>query len=249
MLEASGQPDAAVCPFDQLGGRLRVGSMKNPWAVVVGIVADERHNGITGLVKEKFYIPHSQWHVATGGNLIRNAFVVVRTTGDPMALAGPVRGEVRALDPTLPVANVRPMREVVAAALATPRLTGFLLGSFAVIALALAAVGLYGVLGYLVSRRTHEIGIRLAIGADRHQVLRLILGHGLRLTAVGLVAGLAGAFALGRVLQTLLYEVEPTDPRTYGTVALVLVLAALAASVVPALRAMRVDPLTALRTE
>ena len=98
-----------------VGGRLRVGAMKNPWAVVVGIVADERHNGVTGLVKEKFYIPHSQWHVATGGNLVRNAFIVVRTTGDPMSVATAVRGEVRALDPSLPVANVRPMTEVVAA--------------------------------------------------------------------------------------------------------------------------------------
>lgn len=232
-----------------VGGRLRVGNMKNPWAVVVGIVADERHNGVTGLVKEKFYIPHSQWHVATGGNLIRNAFVVVRTTGEPMALAGRVRGEVRALDATVPVANVRPMREVVSAALATPRLTGFLLGTFAAIALLLAAIGIYGVLAYLVSRRTHEIGIRLAIGAERGQVLRLILGHGLRLTVVGLATGLAGAVALARVMQTILYDVRPTDPGTYGAVVIVLLIAALAASAIPALRAMRVDPLSALRVE
>jgi predicted permease len=232
-----------------VGGRLRVGSMRNPWAVVVGIVADERHNGVTGLVKQKFYIPHSQWHIATGGNLVRNAFVVVRTTGDPMALAGPVRGEVRALDPTVPVASVRPMTEVVSASLATPRLTGFLLGAFAVIALVLAAVGIYGVLAYLVSRRTHEIGIRLAIGADRVQVLRLILGHGLRLTAVGLVAGLAGAVALARLMRALLYDVQPTDPATYGAVTVVLLGAALAASALPAWRAARVDPVTALRIE
>jgi putative ABC transport system permease protein len=232
-----------------VGGRLRVGSMKNPWAVVVGIVVDERHNGVTGLVKEKFYIPHSQWHIVTGGNTIRNAFVVVRTTGDPMSLASAVRAEVRGLDPTVPIANVRPMREVVAAALATPRLTGFLMGAFAVIALVLAAVGLYGVLAYLVSRRTHEIGIRMAIGADRSQVLGLILGHGLRLTAVGIVAGLAGSFALARVMQTLLYDVAPTDPATYAAVTVVLLCAALAASVLPALRAVRVDPVTALRIE
>jgi predicted permease len=232
-----------------VGGRLRVGSMRNPWAVVVGIVADERHNGVTGLVKEKFYVPHSQWHVATGGNLVRNAFVVVRTAGDPMMLAGPVRGAVGALDPTLPIANVRPMADVVAASLATPRLTGFLLGTFAVIALVLAAVGIYGVLAYLVSRRTHEIGIRLAIGADRGQVLRLILGHGLRLAAVGLVAGLAGAVALSRLMRTVLYDVQPTDAATYSAVTAVLLGAALAASVLPAWRAARVDPVTALRIE
>jgi putative ABC transport system permease protein len=232
-----------------VGGRLRVGRMTNPWVVVVGIVADERHNGVTGLVKGKFYIPHSQWHVVTGGNLVRNAFIVIRTTGDTMTLAGPVRGEVRGLDPTVPVANVRPMTEVVAAALATPRLTGFLLGTFAAIALVLAAVGIYGVLAYLVSRRTHEIGIRLAIGADRSQVLRLILGHGLRLTAAGLTMGLAGAFALARLMQSVLYDVRPTDPATYGAVVLVLVGAAMLASLLPALRAVRVDPVTALRSE
>jgi ABC-type antimicrobial peptide transport system permease subunit len=187
--------------------------------------------------------------VVTGGSLIRNAFVVVRTTGDPMALAGPVRGEVRAIDPTVPVANVRPMTEVVATSLATPRLTGFLLGTFAAIALVLAAVGIYGVLAYLVSRRTHEIGIRLAIGADRRQVMGLILGHGLRLTAAGVVLGLAGAFALARLMQSVLYDVRPTDPGTYVAVVGVLVAAAVLASALPALRAIRVDPVSALRSE
>ena len=232
-----------------VGGRLRVGRMTNPWVVVVGIVADERHNGVTGMVKGKFYIPHSQWHVVTGGNLVRNAFVVVRTTGDPMTLAGSVRGEVRALDPTVPVANVRPMAEVVSTALATPRLTGFLLGTFAVVALVLAGVGIYGVLSYLVSRRTHEIGIRLAIGAGRSQVMGLILGHGLRLTSAGLAMGLVGAFALARLMQSVLYDVRPTDPETYVAVVLVLAVAALLASALPALRAVRVDPVSALRSE
>jgi predicted permease len=232
-----------------IGGRIRVGRMTNPWVVVVGIVADERHNGVTGLVKGKFYIPHSQWHVVVGGSPIRSAFVVVRTADEPMALATAVRGAVRELDPTLPVANVRPMTEVVSAALATPRLTGFLLGVFAAIALVLAAVGIYGVLAYLVSRRTHEIGIRMAIGADRAAVMKLILGHGLRLTGVGLAMGLAGAVALARLMQTVLYEVRSTDPGTYAAVILVLLAAALLASVLPALRAMRVDPVTALRIE
>jgi predicted permease len=232
-----------------VGGRLRVGGMRNPWVVVVGIVADERHNGVTGLVKEKFYIPHSQWHVATGGNLIRNAFVVVRTAGDPMALAGPVRGEVRSLDPNVPVANVRPMSEVVTTALATPRLTGFLLGTFAIIALVLAAVGIYGVLAYLVARRTHEIGIRLAIGAERGQVVRMIIGQGVSLTVMGLLAGMAGAVGLTRLMASVLYDVSPSDPWTYAAVVVGLLAVAALASALPALRAARVNPLAALRSE
>jgi predicted permease len=232
-----------------IGGRIRVGNMKNPWVDVVGIVADERHNGITGVVKEKFYIPHSQWHIATGGSIIRNVFVVVRTTGDPLALAGPVRDQVRQMDATLPVANIRPMTDVVSTALATPRLTGFLLGAFAAIALALAAVGIYGVLAYLVALRTQEIGIRLAIGADRSQVLTMILGQGLKLAAAGIVMGLAAAFLLTRLMQSLLYQVQPSDPLTFVAVPLALLIVSLIASYLPALRATRVSPVIALRTQ
>jgi putative ABC transport system permease protein len=236
-------------PNAVIGGRIRIGNPKNPWATVIGIVADERHNGVTGIVKEKFYIPHSQWHVAINGNPIRNAFVVVRTTGDPMALAASVREQVRTLDPNLPVANVRPMREVVATALATSRLTGFLLGTFAAIALTLAAVGIYGVLSYLVARRTHEIGIRLAMGADRGQVLRLILTQGLALAGTGILVGVPAAFALTRVMQSVLYQVRPSDPLTFVAVPAVLVIVSIAAAGLPAFRATRVSPLIALRSE
>jgi putative ABC transport system permease protein len=236
-------------PEDAVGGRIRIGNMKNPWVTVVGMVADERHNGVTGIVKEKFYVPHTQWHVATGGNLIRGGFLVVRTGRDPMALAGAVRSEVRSLDPNIPVANIRPMSEVVAASLATPRLTGFLMGTFAAIALTLAAVGIYGVLSYLVARRTHEIGIRLAVGADRSQVLALVLKQGLTLAGGGIVAGMIAAFLLTRLMQSLLYQVGPGDPVTFAVVAIALVVISLLASALPAYRAMRVSPLVALRTE
>ncbi len=232
-----------------VGGRIRVGNMKNPWVTVVGIVADERHNGVTGIVKEKFYIPHSQWHVVTGGNLIRSVFIVARTTGDPMAVAGAVRAQVRQLDPTLPVANVRSMAQVVATSLATPRLTGFLLGAFAAIALALAAVGIYGVLAYLVSQRTQEIGIRLAIGADRSEVLRMVLRQGMNLAVIGIGVGLAAAFLLTGLMRSLLYEVTPGDPMTFALVPAVLLVVSLVASYIPALRATRVSPLIALRTQ
>jgi predicted permease len=230
-----------------VGGRIRIGNMRNPWVSVVGIVADERHNGVTEIIKEKFYVPHSQWHVVTGGNLIRNVFLVVRTASDPLALAGPVRAEIRAMDASLPVANIRPMRDVVATALATPRLTGFLLGAFAVIALALAAVGIYGVLAYLVAQRTQEIGVRLAIGADRREVLGMVLGQGLKLTLAGIGAGVVAALGLTRLMQSLLFQVAAADPMTFAVVPVVLLAVALAASYIPALRATRVPPTIALR--
>jgi ABC-type antimicrobial peptide transport system permease subunit len=151
------------------------------------------------------------------------------------------------MDASLPVANVRSMNDVVATALATPRLTGFLLGAFAAIALALAAVGIYGVLAYLVSQRTQEIGIRMAVGADRSRVLGMVLRQGLSLAGVGIVVGLIGAFALTRLMQSLLYEVRPDDPMTFVAVAAALMLVALIASVLPARRATRVSPVIALR--
>jgi putative ABC transport system permease protein len=236
-------------PDEAVGGRIRVGSMKNPWAVVVGMVADERHNGVTGIVKEKFYIPHPQWHIATGGILVRGGFLVVRTTGDPMAVAGAVRSQIRALDANIPVANIRPMTEVVSTSLATPRLTGFLMGTFAAIALTLAAVGIYGVLSYLVARRTHEIGIRLAVGADRTQVLVMVLKQGLTLAGVGIITGLVAALALTRLMQSLLYQVRSSDPETFVLVSIALIGVAVLASAIPAYRATKVSPLVALRTE
>ena len=238
---------------EAIGGRVTVGGGMNvidqPTPVVVGIVADERHNGVTSVVKEKFYVPHSQWHLVTNGNLIRNAFVVVRMPGNPLAAASPVRAIIRDLDPSLPVAAVRPMTDVVATALATPRLTGFLLGTFAAIASALAVIGLYGVLSYLVARRTHEIGIRMAMGADRAQVLGMIVRRGVALAAVGIVVGLGAALAMSRLVQGLLYDVTATDPVTFVLVPIGLLLVAAVASLVPAMRAVRVSPLVALRSE
>jgi len=201
------------------------------------------------VVKEKFYIPHSQWHIATAGSLIRGGFLVVRTTGDPMSVASAVRAQVRALDPSIPVANIRAMSDVVSTSLATPRLTGFLLGTFAAIALTLAAVGIYGVLSYLVARRTHEIGIRLAVGADRAQVMAMVLKQGLTLSGIGIAAGLVAAFLLTRFMQTLLYQIRPSDPETFVLVTIALIAVAAVASAVPAYRATRVSPLIALRTE
>ena len=235
---------------DAIGGRLRIGgnNPKRPFVTVVGIVADVKHNGITDVVKEKFYIPHTQWHISTG-NPIRSLALVVKAQGDPTSIAGAVRQEIRAMDATLPISNVRTMEDVVGATLSAPRFTGMLLAAFAALALLLSAIGIYGVLSYVVSRRTREIGIRVAIGASRMQVLRLVLGQGLVLTLIGVAIGLTAAFWASAFMRDMLYEVTPTDPMTFLAVGVLLSLIAFTASLVPALRATRVDPLIALKAE
>ena len=157
---------------------------------VVGIVRDVRHNGVDEIIKEKFYVPHAQFNVVSG-NSASGMALVVKTNGDPLSVAAPIRAILREMDRNLPLANVRSMDDVVATAIATPRFTGWLLVLFAVLALTLSAVGIYGVLAFLVSQRTHEIGIRLAIGADSSRVLRMILGRGLGLALIGVAAGVA----------------------------------------------------------
>ncbi len=234
---------------DPLGRRLKIGgSAERPWVTVVGIVADVRHNDITGIVKEKFYVPHTQWHRSVG-NPIRSMNLVVKASGDPVSLIGPIKQAIRELDASLPIADVRTMDEVVSATLSTPRFTGVLLGVFAALALALSAIGIYGVLSYVVSRRTREIGIRLAIGAGRWQVLRMVLRNGLVLSFAGIALGIVAAAFATRLMHTLLHGVTPGDPATFTAVALGLAGVATLASLIPAWRATRVDPVVALKTE
>ena len=233
---------------DPLGGRMKIGNPQGPWVTVVGIVGNVRHNGLTEPIKEKFYVPHTQWHKAAGFP-IRGMSLVMRTSTTPSSLALPARNAVRSLDPNLAVADVRTMDEVLNATLSSPRFTGMLLGMFAALAVLLSAIGIYGVLSYLVSRRTREIGIRVAVGAGRAQVLRMILGNGLSLALLGSGIGLVSAAAGARLMRSLLYEVTPGDPVTFLFVAVALPLIALLASVVPAWRATRVDPIVALKTE
>ena len=180
---------------------------------------------------------------------LRDAFFTVRTTSSPLPLMTSVRGLVRQLDAQLVVDNMATMDQRLSASVARPRFYATLVGVFALIAVTLAAVGVYGVLSYAVSQCTREIGIRLALGASRRGVLGLVLRQGCAIAAIGIAVGLAGAAAVTRSLTTLLFDLTPFDPLTFGAVSVLLALVALAACYVPARRAMGVDPIAALRAE
>jgi len=234
---------------DPIGGRIRIGgNSASPWVTVVGVVGNVRHNGVDTAVKEKFYVPHAQWHRDVGF-ASRSMTLVIRTAGDPGAIAGSIREQLRRVDPTVPAADVRTMDDVVAAAMSGPRFTGALLAVFALLALVLSAIGLYGVLAYTVSRRTREFGVRIAMGARRGQVLRLVVGSGVALTAGGIVVGIVLASMLTHLMSKLLHDVGPLDPWTFAVVPVALLVVAIAASLFPAWRATRIDPVHALRAE
>jgi putative ABC transport system permease protein len=175
--------------------------------------------------------------------------LAVRAQGDPSALVSAIRGQVQSLDPNLPVFNVATMQQRVRDNTAGARFSTLLLGVFACVAMLLAVVGIYGVMAYSVTQRTHEIGIRMALGARRQDVLRMVVGEGMALVGVGVGVGLMGAFATTRVLESQLYSVSATDPITFSLVSLLLAGVALGASYVPARRATKVDPMVALRYE
>ena len=160
-----------------------------------------------------------------------------------------LRQEVQALDPNLPVYSIRAMESVISESIATPRFRTFLLGVFVAVALILAMVGIYGVMSYSITQRTHEIGIRLALGAQTSDVLKLVVGHSMALAFVGVVIGLAASFALTQVMSQLLFGIKPTDPLTFSVIALLLISVALLACCIPAQRATKVDPMVALRYE
>ena len=178
-----------------------------------------------------------------------NMTVIIKATGDPNQLIAAARQQVASIDPNQPIYNIRTMDEIRGESVAPQRLNLTLLSIFAGIALVLAIVGIYGVMSYSVTQRTHEIGIRMAIGAQPRDVFRMVIGHGMTLTIIGIAFGLVGAFALTRLMTTMLFGVKPTDPATFASIAVMLTGVALVACYIPGRRATKVDPVVSLRYE
>jgi len=238
-----------------IGQRLNLGLANVREAEVVGVVEDMRQGGTGGDSASRFggvleppqpeiFLPHRQWPFP-----IEDVIVVVRTASDPSALATDARALVRAEDPTLPVDSVMTMEDRVAASLAGPRSYAVFLVGFALCALAIAGVGLFGVLSYTTSQRTREIGLRSALGARRTDVLALVGRQALTMTCAGVVVGLVASFFLSQSLSSLLYGISTRDALSFTVVPIVLIVVSIAACAAPAWRATRIDPLVALRTE
>jgi putative ABC transport system permease protein len=212
------------------------------WRTIVGVVGDVRQEGPASPSYPQIYLPLSQ---VSGRSLL----VALRTAGDPLALATPLKHAVAVLDPALAVGQVATMEERLAASVARPRVNAVLLGGFAATALLLAMVGIYGVIAFTVVQRTKEVGVRMALGAQREDVLRLVLRTALAPVLAGTALGVVAAAAGSRLLRSLLFGVSTTDPVTFALVAALLLSVALLASYLPARRATRVDPVIALRSE
>lgn len=227
---------------DPLGKRIRV-SDEAELREIVGVVKPLKQDQWTAEPNLEMYLPHLQAASPRGLTL------VVRSSGDPLALVGSIENQVWSIDKNLPVSEIRTMHEVIAGSIEQHRFNLFLLGLFAFVALVLALVGIYGVMSESVTARTHEIGIRMALGARAADVLRMVVGQGMTLAAIGIAIGLFGAFWLTRFMTTLLYEVSPTDSATFLLIPLVVALVVLCACLIPARRATKVDPLIALRDE
>jgi putative ABC transport system permease protein len=227
-----------------VGKEIHFGEANRPWYTIVGVVANVRHSGLDATVTQQFYIPERQWFFADNQEVL-----VVRTKGDPNAVAGAVRDAIRAIDPLQPIVKIASMERVIEASTAQRRLALVLFACFAMAAVLLAVAGIYGVLAGNVAERTREIGLRSALGATPQRILKLIVGQGARLAAVGLMVGLFGAYVLTKSLQSLLFGVGPHDPTTLIAATLLLLVTTLVACLVPALRAVRIDPSQAFRSE
>jgi putative ABC transport system permease protein len=227
-----------------IGKRVKLGGLDHPWMTVVGIVGNVHHVGLDAAPTMQFYVPHTQWPFPD-----TDMTFVVRTAGLPAALAPAIRQELHAIDASQPVSRVMPLDDYVGLSVQDRRFSLILLGVFAVIALVLSVVGIYGVTAYTVARRTREVGIRMALGARRSQVVTLLLRQVSTPVLAGIGVGLAASLGLTRVLASMLFGVTPTDPATFASVVVVLAGVAALACYIPARRALRVDPTIALRCE
>ena len=235
---------------DPLGKRILMGGgpTDSVWRTVVGIVGDVRHRGLDADPQPEIYLPHAQFPAGTG-TALRSLRLVVRSEGDPAALTAAVRAAVAELDPDVPLAEVQTMEEALGAWAAERKLTMLLVAGFAVVAIVLGAVGIYGVMAQMVAQRTREIGIRIAVGAVPREIIALVFRQSALLAGLGIVAGLLGGLAATRLLAGLLFGIAPADALTFAATAVLLALVATLASLLPALRATRIDPIEALRAE
>jgi putative ABC transport system permease protein len=233
---------------DPVGRRFRYGSPTDPpresdWIQIVGIVGNMHQMGIDVPPRAEIYLPVNQ---ATKPD---PTYLVVRAATDPVALVPAVVREIRTVDPEMPVSGIQSLGEITDAELAQRKMQAWTIAIFAAVALVLAGIGIYGVLAFAVVQRTSEIGVRMALGAKGLDVIRMIAGRGLKLAGIGVVAGLIAAMGLTRFMASILFGVRPDDPATFAAIAAVLLTVAFAASVIPAARAARLDPVRALREE
>jgi putative ABC transport system permease protein len=232
---------------DPVGRRIRQGGAesKQPWRTIVGVVGDTRQSSLIEPVRPEMVFPYAQNPVAW----YRATTLVIGTHSESSSLAERVKAEAWAIDPDLPITHVLSMSQVLSEAVGQERYNALLLGLFALTALLLAAGGIYGVMAYTVSLRTQEIGVRMALGASARSVFEVVVARGLALSGAGSAAGLLAALALSRVLSGMVHDVSLTDPMTFAAVAIGLLFVSIVACALPALRAARVDPLTALRRD
>ena len=234
---------------DVIGKRINLGVPGSPWLIIVGVVKDVKHQGLDVRPNPQMYFLHSQNAYSTALGVWRSTALVIRTASDPQALIGGIKSEVQSIDKDLPLAKIQTMEQVMSSSIARSRFTMVLLATFALVALVLAAVGVYGIISYVVTQRTHEIGIRMALGAQPRQVLKLVVGQVVVLAIAGVIMGLGLAVASTRVMANLLFGVSTTDPITFIVISLLLIGVSVAASLVPARRAINIDPMEALRYE
>jgi putative ABC transport system permease protein len=232
-----------------IGKRVRFPGDTEGWREIVGVVEHVKHSALNEQDRPEIYRPLNQIPLKYKAGYTRATDMLVKTSVNPLSLVGAIKKEIRLIDEAQPIAQVQTLDDKLSNSIAPQRLNLLLLGIFALIALSLASAGIYGVMSYAVTQRTHEIGVRMALGAQRRDVLKLIVRQGMGLLMIGIGFGLAGAFAATRLMSSLLFEVKARDPLTFVVVTLVLTIVALLACYIPARRATKVDPLVALRYE